>query len=84
MRSSKAQTTVEFTFSFFLMLLLFYGCLLVFRWAGASMAERRIAHERILQQPVRDDWTGLAGPESQLDTDFYDISQSPDFVLKVK
>lgn len=73
----KAQVTIEFSLCFILGLLLFWGCIMAIRWAGVSLAERRIAHDETLLTPVDDHWDGtVAGsPLKQLEPDFFDGAQ---------
>jgi len=70
------QSTIEFSFCFALVLLLFYGCMMLVRWAGLGLAERRIAHDEVLTHGIRDDWKSFEeGPLQQLNPDFYDGMQ---------
>ena len=70
-----AQVTAEFTFCFIMVLLLFYGCVMAFRWAGASLAARRVAHDSTLTQyvPTFPGWRNEeSGPLKQLNPYFYE------------
>ena len=73
-----AQVTLEFAFSFIVLLLLLYGAMMAFRWGGVNLAERRISHEEILTRPVDEWWDDEinphAGPLGQLEADFYQES----------
>lgn len=67
-----AQATIEFTFSFILMLILFYGIIQAIRWTGVTLAERRIQHEQSFKKTVGDNWKGYDnGPMQQIRSDFY-------------
>jgi len=63
MRKTKAQSTIEFTFVMIAILLLAYGLIRIFRWAGMDLAERRYEHERVL--------TSGSNAYDQLKPDFY-------------
>ncbi|MFA5089039.1 MAG: hypothetical protein WC552_08435 [Candidatus Omnitrophota bacterium] len=54
--SGTAQTTVEFSLSLVLVVLMIYGIMMIFRWAGVSLVERRMAHEQVLYMNVEEDW----------------------------
>ncbi len=73
----KAQTTLEFTFAFVIVLLLVYGCIQVFRWAGVSLVERQKAHEStLIDNTVLENWqTFSQSPLKQLGADFYEPSR---------
>ena len=60
---TKAQSTIEFTFVMIAILLLAYGLIRVFRWAGMDLAERRWTHEQVL--------VNGATAQEQLAPDFY-------------
>lgn len=68
---------MEFTFCFIMILLIIYGCIKAFQWAGVSLAERRIAHDqslsdRFVNEGSNWDTSPMSGPLRQLQTDFYD------------
>ena len=68
----KAQVTLEFTFCFIIVLLLIYGCIMAFRWAGLSFADIRKTHEDTLIQGIDPNWTSYnSGPFKQVNPDFY-------------
>ena len=46
---TRAQSTIEFTFTMIIVLLLVYGLVRVFRWTALDLADRRIAHETVLE-----------------------------------
>lgn len=71
----EGQTVIEYTFCMIIILLLIYGAVMALRWAGVSLAERRIAHEQTLGQDVGEKWMYYnESPTKQLSTDFYKIS----------
>jgi len=69
----RGQVMAEFVFCFVLVMLLFWGCILVIRWAGVSMAQRRMAHDSVLTTGVSDAWKTLPeSPLRQVNPDFHD------------
>lgn len=42
------QALIEFAFCMIVILLMIYGTIMVFRWTGLDLAERRAAHDRSL------------------------------------
>jgi len=56
LKLKNAQSTLEFSFSMIAILLLIYGCVMIFRWSGVSLAERRIAHDDVLVTVVPDNY----------------------------
>lgn len=76
LQNFKAQVTLEFTFCFLIVLLIFYGCLKAFEWVGVDLAKRRIAHDETFNIKVEEDWTDLSNSSLiQLDPDFYTSSK---------
>ena len=74
-RCRKGQVFIEFTFSFMILLLLLYGAIMAFRWAGVSLAERRIAHDNTLTTGIDERWIDANdGPLKQVKSDFYTLS----------
>ena len=72
-RRRRGQVVTEFVFCFALVLLLFWGCILVIRWAGVSLAERRTVHDATLTSFVPDDWdTFPESPFNQVNPDFHE------------
>ncbi len=59
--NNKAQSTIEFTFAMIVVLFLIYGMIMVFRWAGMDLANRRYMQDKSL--------TGSKNPVEQLTTD---------------
>lgn len=47
-KNLKGQSTIEFTFSMVVTVLLILGLIRVFQWTGNDLAERRVAHETAL------------------------------------
>lgn len=73
-KCDKAQVSLEFAFCMIAILLLIYGSVMIFRWAGLSMAERRIAHEGVLLTAVSDGYSEhlhQPTPLSQVSLEFY-------------
>ncbi len=60
----QGQATIEFTFSMIVIIFLIYGMVQVFRWAGLDLAERRVAHDKLL---TNESLTA----EQQLNPEFY-------------
>ena len=61
----KAQSTIEFTFAMIAIMFLVYGMVMVFRWAGMDLANRRFVQDNSITT------TNLVGgdPASQLNAD---------------
>jgi hypothetical protein len=61
----KAQSTIEFTFAMIAIMFLIYGMVMVFRWAGMDLAQRRFSQDSTITT------TNLVGgdPASQLNAD---------------
>lgn len=64
----KAQSTIEFTFAVVAIMFLIYGMVIIFRWAGMDLAQRRYLQDTSLTTMV----TG--NPESELSSDVGDTS----------
>lgn len=60
----KAQVSIEFTFSVIMALIMLYSVVMILRWAGLDLAERRLSHDQVL--------TGGGGPLRQIDPYFHD------------
>ena len=70
----KAQVVLEFTFCMIVLFFMIYGVIMVFRWTGVDLAERRRAHTRILTQGINKNWHDLEdGPMAQIRPHFFDI-----------
>ena len=52
MSKEKAQSTIEFTFAMIAMMFLIYGMVMVFRWAGMDLANRRVSQDAALTMPI--------------------------------
>ena len=61
--SIKAQSTVEFTFALIVIMFLIYGMVMIFRWGGMDLANRRVAQDAALTTLVGTD------PASELNKD---------------
>ena len=59
----RAQSTIEFTFAMIAIMFLIYGMVMVFRWAGMDLAQRRYSQDISI--------TNLTGidPASELNSD---------------
>jgi hypothetical protein len=79
----RAQVTLEFTLVMIMMLMLFYGMVMIFRWAGVSLIEREKAYENSLLSPVNEDWGKKVGgqiyigegPLNQVNPRFYEMDR---------
>lgn len=60
----RGQATLEFTFVAFTIVVLSYGMIRIFAWAGKDLAERRWAQDQAIINPS-------GNPEDQLRPDFY-------------
>ncbi len=59
-------------FDLIIILLLVYGCIMAFRWAGLSLADRLVANDTTLTSGISEEWdTYNISPLKQLDTEFY-------------
>ncbi len=69
----KGQVMLEFTFCMIIIFLMMYAIVMVFRWAGLDLAERRLAHDALLttNEVVESYGTPGDGPLRQIDTYFY-------------
>ena len=72
------QVILEFTFCMAIVLLMIFATMMIFRWAGLDLAERRRAHDNSLMtfypdgDPARRSLIRSYGPYQQLDPYFYD------------
>ena len=48
----KAQVMLEFAFCMIILFLMMYGIIMVFRWVGLDLGQRRKAHEAVLEAPI--------------------------------
>ena len=66
------QVMLEFTFCMVIVLLMIFSLIMVLRWAGVDLAERRMAHDEILVRgSLTDAVTNALVPMRQLDPNFY-------------
>ena len=73
-QNRQAQVSLEFAFCIIIILLMIYGVMMIFRWTGVDLAERRLAHEDVLYQPIEQNYNLQvpgAGPMKQIDPYFY-------------
>ncbi len=63
-RNKLGQSTIEFTFAMTVTLIMLFALLMVFRWVGLDLADRRFTHDRMLSNDA-------LRPEQQLNPDFY-------------
>ena len=75
------QSIIEFCFAMVVVILLIYGLVMVIRWVGMDLADRRIAHDRVL----------ISGgtPEEQVRENFYrprkiNVRASPDMMFNTE
>jgi hypothetical protein len=64
MKNLKGQSMIEFTFAMVAIMFLIYGMVLVFRWAGMDLAQRRYMQDTSLTNLVNGD------PASELNPNF--------------
>lgn len=68
------QVILEFTFCMIVLFFMVYGVIMVFRWTGVDLAERRRAHNQMLLSPINKDWIDLQdGPMNQIKPYFFDV-----------
>lgn len=81
---------MEFMFTMIIVMLMAYSLVMIFRWTGVDLVNRRIAHEQKLTSSVSDvfnqcvsynsdlvcnHWIDYtSGPWSQLDPDYYKVT----------
>ena len=71
-RKSKGQVLMEFAFSMIIILFIIFGLIMVFRWTGLDLAERRRAHDTVLMGTIIEDYGNVIdGPLKQIDPFFY-------------
>ena len=72
---TRAQVTLEFTFSMILVLLLMYGVIRVMGWLSLTLAERRVAHDHsLIKRTDVENWKDIykdPSPLLQLQPEFY-------------
>ena len=62
----QGQSTIEFTFAMMVTLILVYALVMVLRWAGLDLAERRFAHDKLLTTSINPVTNLEFRPEQQL------------------
>ena len=68
----KGQVALEFTFCMIVVFLMIYGIIMILRWTGMDLAERRRAHDMRLTAPIAQDYGNPTdGPLFQVDPYFY-------------
>ena len=71
MMKKTGQVILEYTFCLIVILLFLYGVIMALRWAGLSLAQRRVDHETTLTQDINENWvTFFYGPGRQVSSDF--------------
>lgn len=65
---SRGQAIIEFTFCMVIALLMIYGTMMLFRWGGIDLAERRIAYDETLTQNIIEDYGSCLKYEEQTRT----------------
>jgi hypothetical protein len=69
-KNIKAQSTIEFTFALIVMLFLIYGMVMVFRWAGMDLANRRWSQDhQITADVIQNAENPFGDPVTQLNFD---------------
>jgi len=58
----KGQIIMEFIFSMMVLLLMIYGTMMVFRWTGVDLGNRRVAHDTILLRNINEDYSVTCDP----------------------
>lgn len=70
--TEQAQVILEFTMCMIIVLLLIYGCIMVFRWSGMDLAERRIGHDESITTKIEENWGSYTqSPLNQIRSDFF-------------
>ncbi len=64
---TKAQSTIEFTFAMVAIMFLIYGMVMVFRWAGMDLANRRVAQDNAMTMDLTN--VPYHDPAAQLNSD---------------
>ena len=68
-----AQVSVEFMFCMMIVLLMIYATVMIFRWAGVDLIERRRSHDFLLYSDIQQSYGSFgAGPAKQIDPYFYE------------
>ena len=68
---SQGQVILEYTLCLIIVLLLIYGCIMIFRWAGVNLADERIGHDASLRSKIEENWGSYTqSPLNQVRPDF--------------
>ena len=68
----QGQAALEFSFCMIVVFLMIYGIVMILRWTGLDLAERRRAHDTRLIAPIDQDYVNASdGPLYQVDPYFY-------------
>ena len=70
-KDTKAQSTIEFTFAMVAIVFLIYGMVMVFRWAGMDLANRRVALDNTMTMDLTN--VPYHDPAAQLNSDMDSI-----------
>lgn len=63
---------LEFTFCMIIVFLMMFSLIMIFRWSGADLGQRRVAHDTLLINSIVEDYNiPSEGPLSQIDPYFY-------------
>jgi len=66
-KNIKAQSTIEFTFAMIATMFVIYGMVMLFRWAGMDLAQRRYVQDSSITLDLHTIADG--DPEAQLNSD---------------
>ncbi len=70
--TSKGQVMLEFTFCMIILFLMMYAIIMVFRWTGLDLGQRRAAHDAQITTAIVQRYGNIAdGPLKQIDPYFY-------------
>lgn len=67
----RGQAVIEFTFCMIIIFLMIYAIIMVLRWTGRDLADRRAAHEGLLRTSAATEVNGPYGPSMQINPYFY-------------
>jgi len=68
-KNKKAQSTIEFTFAVVGIMFFIYGMVMIFRWAGMDLANRRYIQDTVITN--LDTATGDPASELNSDADYF-------------
>jgi hypothetical protein len=78
-KTNCGQVIIEFTFCMIVVFLMIFGLAKVFTWTGRDLAERSIAHDRLLASPVDPNYQCV---EVFVPPDFDPMHPDPDIIPK--